>query len=66
MLKYCPECGSDKITCEPVGTVNKDGSLGAKIVNMVTKLVRRGAGMPRGQFVYQCKQCGKSGIIHLN
>lgn len=66
MLKYCPECGSDKITCEPVGAVNKDGSLGAKIVNMVTKLVRRGAAMSRGQFLYQCKQCGKSGIINVN
>ena len=66
MLKYCPECGSDKITCEPIGTVNKEGSLGAKIVNTVARLVSRGAGMPRGQFVYLCRQCGKKGIIHLN
>lgn len=66
MLKYCPECGSDKITCEPAGSVDKYGSLGAIIVNTVTKLVSPGAVMPRGKFVYQCRQCGKSGIIHVN
>lgn len=61
MIDKCPDCGA-KITLEPT-TAYRGHSVIIKLLHKFLRSRSRTGVMQRGQFVFTCKSCGKSGLI---
>jgi ribosomal protein S27E len=68
MLERCPECNSEQIICKHLALTTKSCSWGEKILDMLrnTMTASSNGGIPEGEYYFECKQCGKKGIIRVN
>lgn len=68
MLNKCPDCGSTEIVLEQK-TVFNDKSPLIKLFHKLRRNTRQSGLIrhkERGQLVFTCKACGKSGMIYVD
>ena len=68
MIHKCPECGSSNMEFSPLFPIKGAGSEKTRLGRALTGLLSgtKRPVYPSGQYCFQCKNCGKRGVLFVN